>query len=590
MPELRQREIGAVAALLCTHCDNILDSLEGLQLGNMTPWMDVSYHVNICGIKEAAKSGCELCRVILAGFRTEHLQRLSAEPNTQLKARIGMFTSQDLSLVFQCCEATTSFRAKEKSSIRMAIHAQLPDEAEKIPSIPKSTGDVEALNLAKQWLEHCVQNHEACRPPESNDGPARIVSIGSNTSRLVPLSELPDRFEYATLSHCWGNIQYLKLLKDNLEEFQHQIPAHRLSKTFTDAIKITKHLGISYLWVDSLCIIQDDGDDWHRESKKMSTIYGCSTINIAATGAENGSIGCFFDRDSDLRDKLRKARIPERIVQEKVLITYDCIRDSICQDDIDIAPLASRGWCFQERFLPARALHFAKSQIWWKCQCYGACESFPDGIPLGLGLPNVKSRATKLFEKNHAQSLEAEHVMLSVSANTELGMLPDVHFWDQSKLETATSLAAAWEKAVEIYSGTRLTRSRDKLIAIAGVAEWFSGRNGDEYVAGFWRQYLETQLLWYTAETQHETCDYDTKATEYLAPSWSWASTRCRVKYKRAFDVQDYDDEEQTWTQNINVVNVSIELSDPSFLYGGTVWRHYTARILETVMRHQRVG
>lgn len=217
----------------------------------------------------------------------------------------------------------------------------------------QSTGAMETLNLAKSWLENCMQCHQACRPQETEQTwPTRLIEIESSSPRLVSSSGLPGRFKYATLSHCWGTYQYLRLLKGNLRSFYHEIPTHSLSKTFTDSITIAKHLGMSYLWIDSLCIIQDDDDDWRRESRKMSDIYGYSTVNIAANGAKDGSTGCFFDRDVESRGRLAKAcmPLPEFRREDNVVVTYDCIWESFCEDDIEAAPLSSRGWCFQETY------------------------------------------------------------------------------------------------------------------------------------------------------------------------------------------------------------------------------------------------
>lgn len=444
-------------------------------------------------------------------------------------------------------------------------------------TIPSSTGDTKVLDQAKSWLDDCDRNHPACQPPASDIRPARLIFIGdNNTLRLASSPQFPEHLKYATLSHCWGTIEYLKLQDDNLEEFSRCIPTSRLSKTFTESIIIAKQLGIRYLWIDSLCIVQNDNEDWSRESKKMSSIYGCSTINIAASGARDGSMGCFFDRGTELQASLRKACIPVRALEEKVAMwAFDCIRDSLCQVDIEDAPLASRGWCFQERFLPHRTLHFGKSQVWWKCETRAACETFPDELPNALGLPTLKTKATEQFEKNGAHGIAlGMRIVNSISVEENTGRLDAFEagrFRDKSILGSAGSLAKAWAKAVEMYSDTKLTRQSDKFVAMAGVADWFSARNGDEYVAGMWRKHLEVQLLWFAHASPEDQYHDAQSSSEYLAPTWSWASTRRRIDYKAAFDIQTHGDDDQKWTQNIHVLDVTIRLAYPSFPHGPLV-------------------
>jgi len=104
--------------------------------------------------------------------------------------------------------------------------------------------------------------------------------------------------KYAALTHCWGSIEeFVTTTRDNLEQMLHRIPLSMLTKTFKDAITITRRLGLQYLWIDSLCILQGDQDDWIRESATMANVYSGCTVNIVAAGAPNGSIGCLFRRD-----------------------------------------------------------------------------------------------------------------------------------------------------------------------------------------------------------------------------------------------------------------------------------------------------
>jgi hypothetical protein len=138
-----------------------------------------------------------------------------------------------------------------------------------------------------------------------------------------------------------------KLVKGNFTNFQIGIADSELCKTFKDAIIIAKHLGLQYIWIDSLCIVQDNPEDWQRESAKMSSVYGYSTINIAATSAKDGTMGYFSTEPW-------KIRLPISICEETRLWDFS-LHDPY--SNFSGQPLLHRAWAFQERFLAPRTLH-----------------------------------------------------------------------------------------------------------------------------------------------------------------------------------------------------------------------------------------
>ena len=102
---------------------------------------------------------------------------------------------------------------------------------------------------------------------------------------------------YLTLSHCWGKIAFLRLQKDNLDILTNSFPISSLPQTFQDAITFTRKIGIQFLWIDSLCILQDSFRDWEQESTLMAKIYGNSSLNLAATAAIDSSKDLFSERN-----------------------------------------------------------------------------------------------------------------------------------------------------------------------------------------------------------------------------------------------------------------------------------------------------
>jgi hypothetical protein len=167
------------------------------------------------------------------------------------------------------------------------------------------------IDLSKCWLRTCLENHNTCRmrglpssphedAPSSIILPTRLIKIEScldsiDLIHLVSSLNTPQA-PYLTLSHCWGGADIIKLTTSNLSRFHDNIPISLLPKTFIDAIRITVLLGYSYLWIDSLCIIQDSTTDWLHESSLMGSTYRNSILTLAAVGAHDSHGGYLFDR------------------------------------------------------------------------------------------------------------------------------------------------------------------------------------------------------------------------------------------------------------------------------------------------------
>lgn len=186
-----------------------------------------------------------------------------------------------------------------------------------------------------------------------------VGTVGDPQLHLIETDLASDAQPYATLSHCWGQVEFMKLKKDNFRDMVQSITISELPKTFRDAVVVTRRLGIPFLWIDSLCIIQDSPEDWATESSSMRSIYKNCLVNIAATAAVDGSIGCFFDRVPVFA---RPCRI--RVKKECM---HDFVASSTWLDSVNHAPLYQRAWVIQEQLLAPRVLHFGEKQVFWEC-------------------------------------------------------------------------------------------------------------------------------------------------------------------------------------------------------------------------------
>jgi Heterokaryon incompatibility protein (HET) len=135
--------------------------------------------------------------------------------------------------------------------------------------------------------------------------PTRLIYVSDNDQgvRLCITKDINRTnnadLKYASLTHCWGTKEMFLTTPKNIETMLCNIPVTLLTKTFRDAINITRRLNLQYLWIDSICIIQEDEGDWARESATMAAVYAGCFVNLVASAAPDGTVGCLFDRNRD---------------------------------------------------------------------------------------------------------------------------------------------------------------------------------------------------------------------------------------------------------------------------------------------------
>lgn len=249
-----------------------------------------------------------------------------------------------------------------------------------------STVDDRHMSIAKSWLDTCLVTHPGCKgiskAKVTHWYPSRLLRLdGSPTDPTIRLqdcrAELPS-VPYVALSHRWGKAKFMTLGFENINALKLSIPFNALSKTFQHAISVTLKLGYNYLWIDSLCIIQDSNDDWLNEASSMNEVYQNSHFTISANTSRSLTNGLISVRCSDhvsclyhdVRFKSRSQATKEARIVDLTLWS-SLIRDT---------PLSRRGWILQERLLSPRVLHFTNSQLAWECDELEACQTYPKGI------------------------------------------------------------------------------------------------------------------------------------------------------------------------------------------------------------------
>jgi hypothetical protein len=232
------------------------------------------------------------------------------------------------------------------------------------------------FKILLRWLQNCDDNHQGfkCQPCKTSFLPTRLIDVGRAGSETVQLYETQptDVLKYLALSHPWGNKPpFFCTFRKNVEEYKKHIKVADLTSTFKDAVKTTQKLGLQYLWIDSICIIQrdelDDGD-FEQEAKHIENVFSSAYCVLAASSAQGQSDGFLNDREGSFRDFVTFKR-------------QDQLPFYVCRfiDDFDAhvlkGELNKRGWVMQERALSHRTIYFTNKQTYWECGEGVRCET-----------------------------------------------------------------------------------------------------------------------------------------------------------------------------------------------------------------------
>ncbi|KAF2837210.1 HET-domain-containing protein [Patellaria atrata CBS 101060] len=361
--------------------------------------------------------------------------------------------------------------------------------------------------------------HTACWAP-SPILPKRLVEVSCGIPRLVETQGLPYS-RYLTLSHCWGApnnaSSLMKTTIGNYDCRRAGIQWEEIPQIFKDAMALTKSIGCRWIWIDSLCIVQDDVNDWKEESVKMAQIYSNSFLNIAATFSSSSS-GDYFSplRFSDKiqgRNKppplkfinldgetnFEKTGLSVRILGPHLVSHMPIVGHNSAIDNFDIAPLLQRAWVFQERLLAPRTLHLSASELVYECNSSVSCQC-------GEIYHTLFRVKTGVYQ----------HILTQENVKSQFAKFCQGKGYDRK------GIFDTWLQIVELYSSLSLTFVSDRAVALAGLASSISEHTKSEYFAGLWTADLPRSLLWATIPeigTRPER-----KRISSTAPTWSWMS------------------------------------------------------------------
>ena len=401
-----------------------------------------------------------------------------------------------------------------------------------------------------------------------SDGPGGVVRL---VLRQHVEKGRDGKAAYFALSHCWGGTVTAKLSEANRE--QRVFSVADLDQNFRDAVAITRDLGVSYLWIDSLCILQGSSE-WEQQSGEMGLIYANARCVISATAAGDSRGGCYQRRDMAQLDCILATGGDNGSLVVRYHHTTTPTLQSVFEAKVEGGPITLRGWTFQERFLANRVLHFCRGSILFECHTliasqYHGSEEYgektvvrrdekshsirlePQKPESKYEMVRVRRKRRKAAYKSQRRAETAESAESAWVASAYRGEMEDRQMFVESarlgirgafrfllsfqgsgeteELEFHTR----WYEIVEHYSARRFTNAEDRLIALTGVAYFVQKTNSNlTYAAGLWTGarceslLLTFGLLWVASE------DTGVRPASGIIPSWSWASIDTKISHK----------------------------------------------------------
>ncbi|EIW52265.1 HET-domain-containing protein, partial [Trametes versicolor FP-101664 SS1] len=409
-------------------------------------------------------------------------------------------------------------------------------------------GSAHALSLAKVLIDKCVHEHERCRlisPPFDVRLPTRLVDCTDPAfPRLV--STEGEHGQYLALSYVWGGAQPHKTTGSNVSIYSAGIDPSLLLQTIRDAIYVTHTLGFRYLWVDSLCIIQDSDEDKLHEIGRMHLIYRHAYLTIIAASAERASDGFLQHRPALLSPGLT---LPLTFPSCRLMPGDKCSRSKqpMARGEVHLSeihwlmrrrvgePVDRRGWCLQELLMSSRALIFTSTTLQFRCQ----------DTTLNVG--------NSLHRKDC--DIRLPDIVLHPAP---LPLQPRSMEWRH--------IRTGWNRIVQEYSSRTLGEASDKLVAFGALAEAFHRVLRCNYLAGLWSDTLLEEILWRAADLERDDRYVADRPAEYRAPSWSWAAFDGAV-----FSPSPWSGWAKYEEPLAEVIHCGIILKDPALPFGQVI-------------------
>ncbi|KAF2260111.1 HET-domain-containing protein [Lojkania enalia] len=523
--------------MLCKFCEGFRRTVD------LSEAQEVQLHDSFDALRANSEARCHLCRMIHTDLHNQH-ESEKIEGSSLVIAKVVPYKGFIVSFREQSTMGTGDGVGKPNMADvkviveQLSVPRRIETTFQELQDVEDShTGSASACRAALTWLAECTDGHPVCDTPNALDAslPNRIIDVGDyNDSEEPRLVENKGNMTggYVALSHCWGGSSHIRTTVANLPHHKSEIKLATLPKTFFDAVHATRELRIRYLWIDSLCIVQDDPADWEKEAALMGKYYSNSLITISAAHGRNSEAGIFHQRDYL---STRPCQMSLRY-NGNWRLAYAYARDTSFQISKssmsglkEPLPLYSRAWVLQEQVLPPRTLTYTTRGVYWRCQAM----RFDERAPLAMSISDLLRDKPSNLGTFKGDPREIESTIAELQRNW-IFHNHNAHFTQASKAPKpfhrngcgGDHFIQDWGRLVHDYTSRGMTRQSDKLVAIAGIANIVSENRSIEYTAGIWstsKDSIALGLLWSASKPGRRLLD--------VAPSWSWASIEEEVMW-----------------------------------------------------------
>ncbi|KAF8858193.1 HET-domain-containing protein [Acephala macrosclerotiorum] len=365
--------------------------------------------------------------------------------------------------------------------------------------ISPTAGDDSMWTFLRDCLYQCTTSHPLCSALQNVHWfPDRLLRLNESSTggecdlQLIETALHRPTSRYITLSHCWGGTVHLSTTKSNLNRHCKGIPFTKLPQTFKDCVAVAHKLGVQYVWIDSLCIIQDQRSDWAHNSQMMDKVYENALFTVTAVSSPDSSTPFLGPDAPNERHKYQHHDIDVSTLSKTTTVVKARKHSPEISPGWVYGPLEFRAWAWQERHLSVRTVDFTTQQVHWHCATANTCEC-----------RGVKGESD----------------------------------WKKAE-KTRLKTARKWREDMEDYSQRHLTYWTDRLPALSGTASRYSREIGSEYIAGLWISDFPRCLAWYRRELNDCSTGKPRmqRSPDNGVPSWSWASVSDNVYWMWATD------------------------------------------------------
>lgn len=503
---------------ICSHCWRLCFSTEAYQafFERTGPESRLQYTIPLVDLLNSAQTGCPWCEALLRICNRNPCtlpKLLSAETPVEVEITMEHGQFSDELLPDHSFEEFGLFWLRAQfdapiitgfpnmpSDYLVAFVESTALAAPRLPIRPIRTDytSQETFSELRDWLEHCSQHHEACRSQHSSKLPSRLIQIEETGQIKLVVTDIRCEYKYVALSYCWGHGQEGLTSKENIARRLQGLDISALPQAIRDAIHVTSQLNLCYLWVDAVCIVQNDEDDKNSEVAAMCDIYRNAFLTISATNSPSASETFLEPKNPKFENIQRLVAIPDPI-EVPYWVPGGPLDTCLIQSRRWIAPnrepINLRAWTLQEWLLSRRVISFTSLTIQMQCQ--------EQLLTLGTIFHDIRED-----DRRRIAPPVLRRPQTLGKSDIPSGMLIE-----------------AWSEACARYSQRTLSFKAERLVALAGLAEVFSHHFNAPYLAGHWAGTTLPYLLCWKTDPGFRRQPSMELGFEYLAPTWSWIAS-----------------------------------------------------------------